>query len=87
MPPADLISSLVKLLVVVTTERHGELVADFQTQSPRLRKPQMMRVGRELPADEARLRSNEPQMVFVTKPLGLANCQNTLVDFPGQELG
>jgi hypothetical protein len=31
MPPSNLISGLMKLLMVITTERHGKLVADFQT--------------------------------------------------------
>lgn len=87
IPPADLVPGLVKLLVVVSAKRHGELVADLQAQSPGLRKPQMMRVGRQLAADEARLRRDIPQMVLVTMSLGFANCQNTLVDFPWQEIG
>ena len=55
LPPCLLIASLMQLPMVPAAERHGELITDLKTDRPRLRKPQMMRIGRLPPADEARL--------------------------------
>ena len=46
LPPRLLIASLMHLPMVPAAERHGELIADLKTDRPRLRKPQMMRIGR-----------------------------------------
>ena len=54
-PPRLLIASLMQLSMMPTAERHGELIADFETDRPWLRKAQMMRIGRLPPADQARL--------------------------------
>ena len=55
LPPGDLIAGLMQLPMMTAAERHGELVADFETDGPRLRKPQVMRIGRLPAADEAGL--------------------------------
>ena len=62
----------------------GELVADFEAQGSRLRKPQVMRIGWLTAADETGLRGHKSQMGFVTKPFGFGNGQNALID-PGRE--
>ena len=54
-PPRNLIASLMKLPMVAAAKRNCEFIADFKTDGPRLRKPQMMRIGGLPPADEARL--------------------------------
>jgi hypothetical protein len=53
LPPGNFITSLVQLPMMTAAERHRELVADFETERSRLRKPQMMRVGRLPAADDA----------------------------------
>ena len=48
-PPSHFIAGLMKLPMMTAAERHGELIADLETQRSRLSKPQMMWIGR-LPA-------------------------------------
>ena len=55
LPPGLLIAGLMQLPVMPAAKRHGELITDLKTDRPRLRKPQMMRIGRLPPADQARL--------------------------------
>ena len=44
LPPSHLIAGLMQLPIMTATERNGELVADFETQSSGLSKAQMMRI-------------------------------------------
>jgi len=44
-----------KLSMMPTAERDGELIADFEADGSGLCKPQMMRIGRLPATDEARL--------------------------------
>jgi hypothetical protein len=62
VPPSHFVTGLLQLLMVITAEWHGELVADFKTQGARLRKSQVMRIGRLTPTDKTGLRRNESQM-------------------------
>ena len=55
LPPGHLIAGLMQLTMVPAAERHGELITDLETDRPRLRKAQMMRIGRLPSADETRL--------------------------------
>ena len=55
LPPGLLIASLMQLSMVTAAERHGELITDLETDRSRLRKPQMMRIGRLPTADQTRL--------------------------------
>ena len=50
-PPRSLIASLMQLSMMASTKRHGELIADLETDRARLRKPQVMRIGRLASAD------------------------------------
>ena len=54
-PPSHLVAGLMQLPMMTAAERHGELVADFETQRSGLGKPQVMRIGRLPAADEAGL--------------------------------
>ena len=64
-PPIFLIAGLVQLSVMTPTKGHGELITDFKTHCPRLRKAQMMRIGRLPPADETWLRGDEFEVRLV----------------------
>jgi hypothetical protein len=48
-----------QLPMMAAAERHGELVADFQTNRPGLGKSQVMGIGGLSTTDEARLRSDK----------------------------
>jgi hypothetical protein len=60
-----------KLVVVIATKRHGELIADLSAQRLGLRKFQMMRIARCSLADQARLGCDKNAM-------GLAAAANLL---------
>src|SRR4029450_2800101 len=70
-PPSRFITCLMQLPVMPTTERYGELIADFQANRARLGKSKMMRVAWLSSADQARLRCGKLEMRFVTQPFGL----------------
>jgi hypothetical protein len=55
LPPSDFVTSLVQLSMMTAAERHGELITHLKTHRPRLRKTQVMWIGRLPAADEARL--------------------------------
>jgi hypothetical protein len=44
-----------QLSMMPTAEGHGEFIADFHADCARLRKAQMMRIGRAATADKTRL--------------------------------
>src|ERR1019366_6739262 len=87
LPPGHFIAGLMQLPMMTAAERHGELVADFETERSGLGKPQMMRIGRLTAANEAGLRGHEPQMGFVAKTLGLGDGEKALIDLRWDEAG
>ena len=76
-----------QLPVMTAAERDRELVADFETEGSGLREPEVMRIGRLPPADQAGLRVDEPQMGFVAQPFGLGDGEKALIDLPWDEAG
>ena len=80
VPPGDLVAAVVELTVVIAAERHGELIADFGAERPRLGEADVVRVGRGPAAQDARLRGDVAQMVLVTDPSGLTQNQHALID-------
>ena len=65
---------------MAAAERHRELIADFETDCPRLGKPQVMGIARLPAADQARLRGDKLQMRLVMGPLGFCEDELALVD-------
>jgi hypothetical protein len=53
LPPDHLIAGLMQLPMMTAAKGYGELVADFEAQGSRLRKSQVIRIGRLAPADQA----------------------------------
>ena len=54
-PPNDFVAGLMQLPMMTAAERDGELVADLETNGPRLGKPYVMRVARLPATNETRL--------------------------------
>ena len=79
-PPIFLFAGLMQLSVMAPAKRHGELVTDFKTHCPRLRKAQMMRIGRLPAANQARLGGNKFQVCLVAQALGLGDSELAFVD-------
>jgi hypothetical protein len=68
------------LAMMTTTERHRELVADLTAERTRLRKTQMMRVGRRAATDQAGLLHYEAKVFAVAQPTRLGVAQFAFVD-------
>jgi hypothetical protein len=67
MPPFEFVAALVEFTMVRTTQRHGELVADFAAEGALLRKPKKVRIRRAPTASQAGLGAYELQMVPISK--------------------
>src|SRR6516162_9902037 len=80
LPPGGLIAGLMQLTMMTPAERNGELIAHLQPDGSGLGEAQVMRVGRLTAADETGLCGDELQMRLVAEPLGLGDCERTLVD-------
>ena len=70
VPPGHFVTCLMQLLMVITAERHGEFIADLETQGARLCEAQMMRIARLTPTDKTGLRRNKPQVALSRGRLG-----------------
>ena len=53
------------ILVVCPAKRHGELITNLAPEGPRLRKFEVMGIGRALLADETRLSTDKEKVGFV----------------------
>src|SRR5262245_5635309 len=62
------------------TERHSELVTDFESNAPRLSETDMMSMARQSPANETWLLCHITQMFLRSDPLWFANRKNAFVD-------
>jgi hypothetical protein len=59
LPPRDLLAGAMQLAMVRSAQRHSVFIADLAAEGARLGKRQMVRIGRLLRADQARLRADE----------------------------
>jgi hypothetical protein len=80
MPPGEFVSGVVELAVMLSTQRHHELVTGFQAEPSGLCKAEVMRVGGSLRAGEARLQRDKTEVLFVSHSPRLRVRKNALVD-------
>src|SRR6516225_9644306 len=66
LPPGLLVAGAMDRAVMRAAERHGEFVADFAAERPRLQVAKMMRIGLFASADETRLLGDIPKVLRVT---------------------
>ena len=66
-PPSGFIATAMDLTVVAAAQRHGELITHFSRERAVLREPQMMGIGWNAAANQARLFGHELDVVLVTK--------------------
>ena len=59
VPPSLFVSNSMNFSVMSAAERHSEFITNLETDCPRLRKAQMMRIGWLPAAHQTRLRSDE----------------------------
>ena len=82
LPPCDLIAVAVERPMMAPAQRDGVLIADLTPQRSRLGKPQMVGIGRPPPADQARLRRHESEVVTVAVAAWFVKCERRFVDMP-----
>ena len=73
LPPFLFLAGGVDVVMVDGAKRHGELIADLETQPSGLRVADVVRVRRHPPADEARLAGDEAEMLHAADPLRLVD--------------
>ena len=80
LPPPGFIAMTMDFAMMSPTERHCELVTDSSTESPVLRKAQMMGVARLTSADQTRLLGNKAHVLAIAYAARFGMRQNRLVD-------
>ncbi len=86
LPPGELIAGLMQVAVMGAAERDCEFIAHLHPESSGLGKAQVMGVCRLPATDEARLSSDELQMLFVADALWLAERQDGLINLSRRRL-
>jgi hypothetical protein len=80
MPPGSFIASVVKVAMMLPTERNRELIADLPAECAWLSEADVMCVRRARAAQEAGLPSHIQQMVFVPHASRFSESEDALVD-------
>ena len=80
LPPCRLIAGTMQLAMMSPTQRDGELIADLLSHGAALRKAKMVWIRRLPPANETSLLSNQPEVLSITNPPWLRQCQGRLID-------
>ena len=83
MPPGTFVANAVDGAMMAAAERHRELIADLTAERPRLHEAQMMGVAGRAAADQAGLRSHEPQVLLVAVAARFGDGKRALVDAHG----
>ena len=86
-PPGHLIAGLMQLLVMTAAEGNGELVADFKSDSSRLRKPKVMRGGGCRPQMRQGCDATNFRCALSRRRLGSAMARTLLSIRPGMRSG
>lgn len=86
VPPGGLVPGMVELAMMLTAKRDRELVADLAAEGGRLSAPEVMGIGGEPVAQQARLRGDEAKVLLVPMAGWLADRERTLID-PGGNCG
>lgn len=71
---------MVKVAVMLATERNGKFVTDLAGHCPRLREANMVGIRRRGAAKQAGLRCNEPQVILVPDPMRFREGKGGLFD-------
>ena len=79
-PPCYIVAATVDLAMVASTQGNSELVADLAAERPALAIAQMTGIARLATANQARMLGDVPDVVAVSNPARLRQCQNGLVD-------
>src|SRR5262245_61966468 len=79
MPPGQFIARAMHLTMVSSTQRNSEFIAHFAAECRRLRKLQVMSIGRTAAADQAWLLGNGFDVVSVANPARRWQCEHSFI--------
>jgi hypothetical protein len=79
-PPNAFIAGAVKFAMMAAAQRHGELVADLEAETPGLGKAHMMGIARLPATDQAGLPGDKAEVGLVAVAAQLGEGQHALVD-------
>jgi hypothetical protein len=80
LPPCELCALPVELAVMVPAQRDSELIADLATERPALREAEVMGIRRLSAANQARVPSDEFDVISITNPAWLKEEQRALIN-------
>src|SRR6516164_10369911 len=80
LPPRFFIAATMDFTVMRATQWDRELIAHPATEGPRLRKAQVMSIGRPPTTNQARLLHDVPDMFAIANPPRLGEHQHALID-------
>ena len=83
LPPGSLVAGAMDRAMMRAAERHGEFIAGFAAERPRLQVAQMMRIGLFAAADEAWLFGDRAKVLAVAIAPRCGNDEHALVDAVG----
>ena len=80
LPPFGFVAKTMNFPMMAPAQGNRELIADLASERAALREAKMMSVGRLPAADQTGTARNKFDMVAITEPARLGQCQNALVD-------
>src|SRR5215471_1830616 len=80
LPPGGFITATMRLPMMAAAEWDRELIAGLATECSRLRKSQVVSIGRTAATDQACLLGDRFDMIAVANPTRHRQCQHTFVN-------
>ena len=84
-PPCGFVTVAMDFSMMAAAQRHCELIADFATERPALRKAQVVGVARLPAADQTSLVRHKPHVLAVANAARLRQRQRALFDALGPQ--
>ena len=80
-PPRGFVATAMHLAMMSTAQGDGELIADFSSECPALRKAQVVCIARLAVANQTRLLGHVSNVLAVANPARLRQGQHALIDY------
>ena len=82
-PRRGFVAVAMELTMMAAAQGHGELIADLASERAALREAQMVGIRRLPAANQTGLSSHVSDVIAVTNPARLRQCQCALIDWSG----
>ena len=73
-------AAVMYLAMVSSTQGNGVLIADLAPEGPTLGKPEVVGIGGSATANETRVPGDRFDVISITNPAGLRQCQRAFID-------